>query len=61
MTYIFLIMVIHSNASNLQLETMESMDQCRAAIKSISAAQDKASWSETLPRVGFIDCIEVKS
>lgn len=60
MSYVFLIMVIYSNTSNMQIETMQSMEQCRAAIQAIKIARDKASWGESLPRTGFLDCVEVK-
>lgn len=59
MIYVFLIMAINSNTSNMQVEPMEDLKQCRAAIDAIKIADGKSSWGNTLPRVGFIDCIEV--
>ena len=59
MSYVFLIMVIYSNTSNMQVEPMQSMEQCRAAIQAINIAKDKATWGETLPRTGFLNCVEV--
>lgn len=60
MSYVFLIMVISSNSMNMQVEPMESMKQCRAAIQAISAAEQQRSWSETSPRVNNVKCVEVK-
>lgn len=60
MSYVFLIMVITSNTSNMQVEPMQSMEQCHAAIKALSIADEQRSWSETSPRVNNIKCVEVK-
>lgn len=60
MSYFFLIMVISSQSMNMQVEPMESMEQCQAAIKAISLADDQRSWNETSPRINNIKCVEVK-
>lgn len=60
MSYVFLIMVISSNSMNMQVEPMESMEQCQAAIQAISTAEQQRTWSETSPRVNNVKCVEVK-
>lgn len=60
MSYFFLIMVITSQSMNMQVEPMESMEQCLAAIKAISLADEQRSWNETSPRINNIKCVEVK-
>ncbi|EFF9317885.1 hypothetical protein Q2Q18_003441 [Escherichia coli] len=60
MSYIFLIMVITSQSMNMQVEPMESMAQCQAAIKAIGLADEQRSWNETSPRINNIKCVEVK-
>ncbi|HGY5136624.1 TPA: hypothetical protein ACNV5S_005057 [Citrobacter braakii] len=60
MSYIFLIMVITSQSMNMQVEPMESMEQCQSAIKAISFADEQRSWNETSPRINNIKCVEVK-
>ncbi|HHN6461358.1 TPA: hypothetical protein ACP681_002960 [Escherichia coli] len=60
MSYFFLIMVISSQSMNMQVEPMESMEQCQAAIKAISVADEQRSWNETSPRINNIKCVEVK-
>lgn len=60
MSYIFLIMVITSQSMNMQVEPMESMAQCQAAIKAIDLADEQRSWNETSPRINNIKCVEVK-
>ncbi|CAM8680490.1 MULTISPECIES: hypothetical protein [Enterobacteriaceae] len=60
MSYFFLIMVITSQSMNMQVEPMESMEQCQAAIKAISLADEQRSWNETSPRINNIKCVEVK-
>lgn len=60
MSYVFLIMVITSNTSNMQVEPMHSMEQCQAAIKAISISDDQRSWRDTSPRINNIKCVEVR-
>jgi hypothetical protein len=60
MSYFFLIMVITSQSMNMQVEPMESMEQCQAAIKAISLADEQRSWNETSPSINNIKCVEVK-
>ncbi|EKS5462318.1 hypothetical protein QB713_000549 [Escherichia coli] len=60
MSYFFLIMVISSQSMNMQVEPMESMEQCQAAIKAINLADEQRSWNETSPSINNIKCVEVK-
>lgn len=60
MAYIFLIFVISSNTSNMQVIPMQSMEQCKAAIKAMKVADDKRSWDDVSPSVDNIQCVEVK-
>lgn len=63
MTYIFLIIVVSSQSMSMQVEPMQNMEQCRAALKAIDIARvetDK-TWTETLPRINNARCVEVKS
>lgn len=63
MAYIFLIIVVSSQSMSMQVEPMQSMEQCRAALKAIDIAQvetDK-TWTETLPNINNARCVEVKS
>lgn len=60
MTYFFLIFVISSHSSNMQVVPMQSIEQCRSAIKAMEIADDKRSWSDVSPHVDNIQCIEVK-
>ena len=60
MTFIFLIMVIQSGTTNMQVEPMESMEQCHAAIKAIEIAEKLRSWSGISPRINNIHCIDVQ-
>ena len=41
MAYIFLIFVISSQSSNMQVVPMQSMEQCKAAIKAMKVADDR--------------------
>ncbi|HBX8421394.1 hypothetical protein AD96_00311 [Klebsiella pneumoniae MGH 70] len=59
MPYFFLIFVISSQSSNMQVVPMQSMDQCKAAIKAMKVADDRRSWSDTSPNVDNIQCVEV--
>lgn len=60
MTYVFLIMVLFSNTSNMQIEPMESMEQCQAAITAVKVARDTKSWTDQLPRLNYAKCVEIK-
>ncbi|CVB25543.1 hypothetical protein [Serratia marcescens] len=60
MTYIFLIIVVSSQSMNMQVQPMQSMEQCQAAIKSIDIAREQSTWSENIPRINNIKCVEVK-
>ncbi|MGM8528953.1 hypothetical protein [Enterobacter asburiae] len=60
MSYVFLIMVLTSQSMNMQVEPVENMDQCQAAIKALAIAERERSWNETSPRVNNIKCVEVK-
>ncbi|NLU17990.1 MAG: hypothetical protein GXW94_19890 [Serratia liquefaciens] len=60
MSYFFLIIVVSSQSMNMQVQPMQSMEQCQAAIKSIDIASEKSTWSEAIPRVNNIKCVEVK-
>lgn len=55
MPYFFLIFVISSNTSNMQVVPMQSMEQCKAAIK----AMKERSWDDVSPSVDNIQCVEV--
>lgn len=59
MTYIFLIMVVQSGTTQMQIEPMQSIEQCQAAIKAIDIAEERRSWSDISPRINNIHCIEV--
>lgn len=58
-TYIFLIIVVGSSPK-MQVEPMESMAQCTAAIKAIKIADEQRSWSEISPYVDNVKCVEVR-
>ena len=60
MAYFFLIFVISSQSSNMQVVPMQSMEQCKAAIKAMKVADDKRSWDDVSPSVDNIQCVEVK-
>lgn len=60
MSYVFLIMVLTSQSMNMQVEPMDNIDQCQAAIKALAIAERERSWNETSPRVNNIKCVEVK-
>ncbi|HBN7049656.1 TPA: hypothetical protein L3360_001240 [Escherichia coli] len=59
MSYVFLIMVVNSSTSNMQVEPMQSMEQCQAAMKAISIADEKRLWMDVSPSVNNVQCIEV--
>jgi len=60
MSYVFLIMVLVSQSMSMQVEPMENMAQCQAAIKSLAIAEQERSWNEASPRINNIKCVEVK-
>ncbi|MEQ0074342.1 hypothetical protein ABLV31_13615 [Klebsiella sp. CN_Kp118] len=59
MAYIFLIFVISSNTSNMQVVPMQSMEQCKAAIQAMKIAEDKRTWNDVSPDVDSVQCVEV--
>lgn len=59
MSYFFLIFVISSQSSNMQVVPMQSMEQCNAAIKAMKIAEDKRTWSDVSPDVDSVQCVEV--
>lgn len=59
MTYIFLIFVISSQSASMQVVPMDSMEQCKAAIKAMDIAKDKRSWNEVSPSINNVQCVEV--
>ncbi|TXE26197.1 hypothetical protein FOT62_23510 [Serratia marcescens] len=60
MTYIFLIIVVSSQSMSMQVQPMQDMAQCKAAIKAIDIASEKSTWSENIPQINNIKCVEVK-
>ncbi|HAT3920679.1 TPA: hypothetical protein I9Y23_004375 [Kluyvera ascorbata] len=58
MTYIFLIFVISSHSSNMQVVPMDSMAQCNAAIQAMKMADKKRTWTEVSPYVDNVQCVE---
>lgn len=60
MSYFFLIFVITSNTSNMQVVPMQSMEQCRAAIKAMQIAEEKRTWHDVSPDIDSLQCVEVK-
>lgn len=60
MPYFFLIFVITSNTSNMQVVPMQSMEQCRAAIKAMHIAEEKRTWHDVSPDIDSLQCVEVK-
>ena len=60
MPYFFLIFVITSNTSNMQVVPMQSMEQCNAAIKAMQIADEKRTWRDASPYVNNLRCVEVK-
>ncbi|MGU3521556.1 hypothetical protein ACLBW2_00415 [Enterobacteriaceae bacterium C23F] len=60
MSYFFLIMVTASSTMNMQIVPMQSMEQCQAAIKALSIADEQRSWSESSPAINNIKCVEAK-
>ena len=60
MPYFFLIFVITSNTSNIQVVPMQSMEQCRSAITAMKVAEDKLTWHDVSPDIDSVQCVEVK-
>ena len=60
MPYFFLIFVISIQSSNMPVVPMQSMEQCKAAIKAMKVADDKRSWDDVSPSVDNVQCVEVK-
>ena len=60
MSYFFLIFVITSNTSNMQVVPMQSMEQCRAAVTAMKIAEEKRAWRDASPNVNNLQCVEVK-
>nr|WP_279079306.1 hypothetical protein [Hafnia alvei] len=63
MAYIFLIVVVSSRSMSMQIEPMQDMAQCQAALKAIDIAQTETSktWSEIIPSINNARRVEVKS
>ena len=60
MSYFFLIFVITSNTSNMQVVPMQSMEQCKAAVTAMKIADEKRTWHDVSPNVNSLQCVEVK-
>ena len=60
MPYFFLIFVITSNTSKMQVVPMQSMEQCMTAIKAMQIAEERRTWRDTSPNVNNFQCVEVK-
>lgn len=60
MSYIFLILVINSSTSNMQVTPMTSMPQCVAAIQAIKKANGTRGFWDRKTTVEEVQCIEVK-
>ena len=60
MSYFFLIFVITSNTPNMQVVPMQSMEQCKAAIKAMQIADEKRTYRDASPNVNNLQCVEVK-
>lgn len=60
MSYFFLIFVITSNTSNMQVVPMQSMEQCRAAVTAMKIADERRTWRDASPNVNNLQCVEVK-
>lgn len=59
MPYFFLIFVITSNTSNMQVVPMQSMEQCRAAITAMKISEERRTWRDASPAINNAQCIEV--
>lgn len=60
MSYFFLIFVITSNTSNMQVVPMQSMEQCKAAITAMKIAEERRTGRDASPNVNNLQCVEVK-
>ena len=60
MSYFFLIFVITSNTSNMQVVPMQSMEQCRASVTAMKIAEERRTWRDASPNVNNLQCVEVK-
>lgn len=60
MSYIFLIFVITSNTSNMQVVPMQSMKQCKAAVAAMKIAEERRTWRDVSPNINNLQCVEVK-
>jgi hypothetical protein len=60
MSYFFLIFVITSNTSNMQVVPMQSMEQRRAAVTAMKIAEERRTWRDVSPNVNNLQCVEVK-
>ena len=60
MPYFFLIFVITSNTSNMQVVPMQSMEQCLASVTAMKIAEEKRTWHDVSPNVDNLQCVEVK-
>lgn len=60
MSYFFLIFVITSNTSNMQVVPMQSMEQCKAAVMAMKIAEERRTWRDASPNVNNLQCVEVK-
>lgn len=61
MIHIFLIIVVSSQSMSMQVQPMQDMAQCKAAIKAIDIVSENSAWFENMPRINQIKCVEVKS
>lgn len=59
MPYFFLIFVISSQSPDMHVVPMQSMEQCKAAIKAMKIAEDKRTWNDVSPYVDSVQCVEV--
>ena len=59
MPYFFLIFVISIQSPDMHVVPMQSMEQCKAAIKAMKIAEDKRAWSDVSPYVDSVQCVEV--
>lgn len=60
MSYFFLIFVITSNTSNMQVVPMQSMEQCSAAITAMKIAEGRRTWRDVSTNINNLQCVEVK-
>lgn len=60
MSYFFLIFVITSNTSNMQVVPMQIMEQFREAVTAMKIADERRTWRDASPHVDNLQCVEVK-